>query len=96
MMTAATLLLTLQSGLFSCTKGPDICDQDVKVYRNGSGIIGLKVEYVGWCGSMGPYTYSCHQNYCTDGNVEFKIGTGNHYHWKNLGYLQECDFVSKK
>lgn len=93
---SALLLPPLTSGLYICPENPDICDQEVRVFRSGNQITALKVEYVGYCGSMGPYDYACENQVCTDGNVEFRLGKGAEYLWRNLGYPFECQFQKKK
>ena len=92
----AIAALALKSGIYECPGDPNICDQEVRVHATGSKIDYLKVEYVGWCGSMGPYPYSCLNNTCGDGNAEFVITGKNTYHWRNMGYPYQCDFKLKK
>jgi hypothetical protein len=90
------LMISLKSGLYQCPGNPDVCDQEVQVYREGSRITGLRVEYVGHCGSMGPYVYPCKGRTCSDGNAEFILNSKGSYHWRNLGYPFECDFTLRK
>lgn len=95
-MIETLLALTLSSGLYHCKVDENICDQQVRVYKTGETITALKVEYVGWCGSMGPYVYPCSDNgVCGDMNARFTINEDQTYHWKNLGYGQNCDFTLK-
>jgi hypothetical protein len=93
MVSALTLSLLLQSGIYQCAIDRDICDQDVRVYETENKITALKVEYIGHCGSMGPYFYYCTGNVCRDGNAEFTLNGNNTYHWKNLGHPYECQFT---
>jgi len=88
-----TSALGISSGLYVCPGNPDICDQDVRVVRSGNRTVSLKVEYVGHCGSMGPYEYPCKGKRCSDGNAEFVLGTKDRYHWRNLGYPFECEMI---
>lgn len=87
----STVLIT--SGTYHCPGNPDICDQEVRVFRSGNRITGLRVEYVGYCGSMGPYDYPCKGRHCSDGNAEFVFLEKDRYHWRNLGYPFECGMV---
>jgi hypothetical protein len=91
---AIALVLSLKSGLYQCAGNPNICDQEVRVIQASGRISALRVEYVGYCGSMGPYLYPCKGDVCSDGNAEFILSSKNSaYHWKNLGYPYECDFT---
>jgi hypothetical protein len=92
---ALHMFWSLKSGLYQCPANPDICDQEVTVYRSGKQVTALKVEYVGYCGSMGPYLYPCSGSVCSDGNAEFRLNSKGGYHWRNLGYPYECDFRQK-
>lgn len=86
---------SLKAGIYHCPLDPNICDQDVQVHSTGKKIDYLKVEYIGWCGSMGPYIYPCKGDVCKDGNAEFTLLGKNTYHWRNLGYPYECTFKQK-
>jgi hypothetical protein len=87
--------LLLLSGTYLCPGNPDICDQEVRVYGQNGRMSALKVEYTGYCGSMGPYLYPCSGRICKDGNAEFKIESDRSYTWKNLGHPYSCRFRSK-
>ena len=91
MISSLALTLALQAGLYHCPNDPNICDQEVRTYYSGNTLTHLKVEYVGWCGSMGPYLYPCNGNICSDGNAEFVILDQAKFKWKNLGYPFECE-----
>ncbi|MBU6155184.1 MAG: hypothetical protein KGP28_12845 [Bdellovibrionales bacterium] len=93
---ALNSFLSLETGLYICPGNPDICDQDVRVYQSGKQITALKVEYVGYCGSMGPYLYPCKNAVCTDGNAEFVLNSRGGYAWKNLGHPFRCEFRKKR
>ncbi len=84
----------LESGLYICKKGnePSICDQQVQSYSTSGVLTALKVEYVGWCGSMGPYSYYCSGSSCTDGAIQFEIQDARHYRWQNRPHGFVCDF----
>jgi hypothetical protein len=87
--------LILASGTYVCPGNPDICDQEVRVYSDGSRVTALRVEYRGYCGSMGPYLYPCSGSVCGDMNAEFKIEAKNRYSWRNLGHPYSCRFHLK-
>jgi hypothetical protein len=93
------LISAPEKGLYSCVRGNEesICDQEL-ILRGGR-LTALSVEYVGWCGSMGPYTYGCNSKGCSDGTgkgivITFQSSRG--YHWENQQYGFHCDFKKKK
>jgi hypothetical protein len=43
-----------------------ICDQMLKPFFSGEQLTAISVEYVGECGSMGPYTYYCENDVWED------------------------------
>lgn len=95
-MLETLLAFTLTSGLYHCSVDENICDQQVRVYKTGEKITALKVEYVGWCGSMGPYLYPCRDDgVCSDGNARFILKENQTYYWENLGYSYQCEFKVK-
>lgn len=95
-MIETLLALTLSSGLYHCKVDENICDQQVGVYKTGELVTAIKVEYVGWCGSMGPYLYPCSADgVCGDMNARFTIREDQSYLWQNLGYPYQCDFTLK-
>ena len=83
-----------EAGLYKCIKGNEdsICDQRLRPFYLGEVLTAIKVEYVGWCGSMGPYTYYCEKNVCEDAGLRFEFQDGKRYHWINKQYGFECDF----
>ncbi len=88
---------TLGSGLYRC-KGSNersICDQNVMVYNNprNNKLIKIAVEYVGECGSIGPFLYACKGTSCEDQSVSFKIFENHTYLWKNKQYGIKCEFA---
>ncbi len=87
--------LLLLSGTYFCPGNPDICDQEVRVYSQNGKMTAVKVEYTGYCGSMGPYLYPCSGRTCKDTNAEFKIENVRSYTWKNLGHPYSCRFELK-
>ena len=87
--------LMLTPGLYVCPGNPDICDQEVRVYRQNGRLSALRVEYTGYCGSMGPYLYSCSGSTCADPHAEFKIRDARTYDWRNLGHPYACRFRLK-
>ncbi len=96
MVSNLALALLLQSGIYECPHDPNICDQEVRVYQTQNEITAIKVEYVGYCGSMGPYLYYCTGNVCSDGgNAEFTLLGANRYLWQNLGHPYSCEFRKK-
>ncbi len=99
--TALAPVSTPEKGLYRCVQGNEesICDQElIPIVRDGR-LTALSVEYVGWCGSMGPYTYGCNSKGCSDGSgngivITFQSSRG--YHWENQQYGFSCDFKKKK
>lgn len=87
-----------QNGLYLCRQGNEesICDQELKVYVQGETLTAIKVEYVGWCGSMGPYTYYCQNNICEDAGIKFVFKNSREYRWENKQYGFVCDFAKKE
>ena len=95
-MIETLLALTLNSGLYHCPGDENICDQQVRVYKTGEIVTGLRIEYVGWCGSMGPYFYSCtEEGICQDTNAKIILGENQTYYWENLGHPYKCEFKTK-
>jgi hypothetical protein len=87
--------ILLLSGTYVCPGDPNICDQEVQVYGTGGKTTAMKVEYTGYCGSMGPYLYPCSGKTCRDTHAEFKIESARSYSWKNLGHPYSCRFTLK-
>jgi hypothetical protein len=84
-------------GLYRCIKGNEesICDQELIPKLKDGKVVSISVEYVGWCGSMGPYSYGCSAQGCTDGaddGIQFTYKTSKTYHWVNQEYGFACDF----
>ena len=88
------LALGLEAGLYECAHDHNICDQEVRVFKTGDNLTAIKVEYRGWCGSMGPYLYPCHGNVCEDTNARFTIHDNQSFHWENLGHSYECEMTA--
>jgi hypothetical protein len=86
-----------QVGLYTCVNGNEesICDQELRPYFSAGRLSAVKVEYVGWCGSMGPYTYYCQDNICQDAGIRFDFKDDRHYRWENKQYGFVCDFAKK-
>ena len=86
-----------QSGLYVCVNGNEdsICDQILRPYITGGKLTAIKVEYVGHCGSMGPYTYYCQNDVCEDAGLRFDFKDSRNYHWTNKQYGFHCDFKKK-
>ena len=84
-------------GLYDCKNGNEesICDQIVKPFYVGYELTAISVEYVGWCGSMGPYLYACENEVCEDPGLKFKFKSSTKYHWENKQYGFRCDFEKK-
>lgn len=96
---------TPDRGLYHCKKGNEesICDQLLipKVTQTGD-LDAISVEYVGWCGSMGPYLYSCSSEngitQCSDGfsdGIQFDFLDTKTYRWENKEYGFVCDEMVK-
>jgi hypothetical protein len=81
-----------QSGLYKCVEGNNdsICDQKIKIRSSGDVISSVVVEYVGDCGSQGPYIYSCDNDSCSDGVIEINFQKSDSYFWKNISYDISC------
>jgi len=89
--------LPLQNGLYVCRQGNEdsICDQQVKTFVQDGELTALRVEYVGYCGSMGPYTYYCQNSECAGPGISFTIRDSRHYYWENTTYGFHCEFEKK-
>lgn len=90
-------VLRPERGLYKCTVGNEesICDQILKPYFTQDKLTALKVEYVGWCGSMGPYNYFCQGSICEDAGLKFEFRDSTHYRWENKQYGLHCEFEKK-
>ena len=86
-----------EKGLYVCKTGNEesICDQILKPFFSGDQLTAVKVEYVGWCGSMGPYTYFCEDDICEDPGLKFTFRDSRHYLWENKQYGFKCEFEKK-
>jgi hypothetical protein len=86
-----------EKGLYSCIKGNEdsICDQIVKPFFSGEQLTAISVEYVGECGSMGPYTYYCENYVCEDAGLRFQFKSTKSYSWENKQYGFKCEFEKK-
>ncbi len=76
------------AGIYTCIQGNNdsICDQDLKPYWVGNTLTAVRVEYVGWCGSMGPYTYPCKGQVCEDAGIRIEFKSATQYQWENKQY----------
>lgn len=85
------------SGLYTCDSGNEdsICDQILIPSFSGDKLSTITVEYVGWCGSMGPYKYSCLNDVCEDAGLKFEFHDSTHYRWENKQYKIFCEFAKK-
>jgi len=85
------------NGLFQCLDGNEesICDQSIKFITSAGRLRAIRVEYVGWCGSMGPYTYYCENNICEDAGLKFEFKSEKNYFWTNKQYGFHCYFGEK-
>jgi len=83
-----------ERGLYRCVDGNEesICDQILKPYFSNEKLTAIKVEYVGWCGSMGPYTYFCQGDICQDAGLKFEFRDKTHYRWENKQHGLFCEF----
>jgi len=84
-------------GMYYCKEGNEesICDQILKPIFVGERLSAISVEYVGWCGSMGPYLYPCEGNVCFDPGIEIVFRDERHYRWENKQYKFICEFEKK-
>lgn len=84
-------------GLYVCKQGNEesICDQILKPFFSGDQLTAISVEYVGWCGSMGPYTYYCQNDVCEDAGLKFEFRDSTHYAWENKQFGFRCEFEKK-
>lgn len=94
---SASAAVTPVSGEYYCKTGNEesICDQILKPYFTGNHLSAIRVEYVGWCGSMGPYTYYCQDEICEDAGLKFTFRDATHYRWENKQYGFICEFEKK-
>lgn len=86
-----------ERGLYVCKEGNEesICDQILIPRFFGDKLISISVEYVGWCGSMGPYSYACQDDICEDPGLKFEFKNSKHYRWENKQYGFVCEFEKK-
>lgn len=84
-------------GLYYCKQGNEesICDQVLRPIFVGDQLSAISVEYVGWCGSMGPYLYPCDGSICSDPGIEVLFRDEKHYRWENKQYKFICEFEKK-
>lgn len=84
-------------GLYVCVEGNEesVCDQFVKPYFTGDKLTAIKVEYVGYCGSMGPYMYYCADDVCEDAGLRFDFRDNRNYRWENKQYKIFCEMTKK-
>jgi hypothetical protein len=89
---------TPQNGLYHCIEGNNdsICDQKLKIRYSQNEVSSISIEYVGDCGSQGPYIYSCHKGICSDGIIEIKFQESETYFWKNISYDINCKMQKSK
>jgi hypothetical protein len=95
--TAQASIVKPGRGLYVCKQGNEesICDQILKPSFSGDKLSALSVEYVGWCGSMGPYSYACENEVCEDAGLKFEFRDSTHYRWENKQYGFICEFEKK-
>ena len=84
-------------GLYKCMQGNEesICDQILKPYFSGDKLTAIKVEYVGYCGSMGPYLYYCANDVCENAGLKFEFHDRSNYRWENKQYGLFCEMTKK-
>ena len=56
----------------------------------------MRVTYVGDCGELGPYTYYCQGEECSDGAILVSYRDEDHYRWENLSYNIYCEMEKVK
>lgn len=90
-------VITPEKGLYICKQDNEdsICDQELRPYFENGRLVLIKVDYVGWCGHMGPYTYFCHDEVCEDLGLKFIFRDSKHYYWENKQYNYHCEFEKK-
>lgn len=86
-----------EKGVYFCKTGNEesICDQILKPHLKNGILASISVEYVGWCGSMGPYIYYCKDNVCEDPGIKLEFKDSKHYRWENKQYGLYCEFEKK-
>lgn len=84
-------------GLYQCVEGNEesVCEQMLKPYFSGDRLTAIKVEYVGYCGSMGPYMYYCLNDVCEDAGLRFDFRDSRNYRWENKQYKIFCEMTKK-
>lgn len=95
--TLAVDLIKPTQGLYVCVDGNEesVCDQILKPYFSGDKLTAIKVEYVGYCGSMGPYMYYCQDDVCEDAGLRFDFHDNRNYRWENKQYKIFCEMTKK-
>ena len=86
------------NGVYRCREGNNdsICDQKLKIRTSQNKISSIEIEYVGDCGSQGPYIYACETGKCTDGVIEVTFINQEFYQWKNISYDIHCKMQKLK
>lgn len=84
-------------GLYVCVEGNEesVCDQQLIPYFSGDKLTAIKVEYVGYCGSMGPYMYYCVDDVCENAGLRFDFRDNRNYRWENKQYKIFCEMTKK-
>lgn len=87
-----------EPGLYTCSTDPqgNICDQRLRLIKQGTQVRALSIEYVGWCGSQGPYTYPCLGDECADEPIYIKWIDQKRYYWVNRTYGFKCNLKKVK
>ena len=78
---------------YRCLEGNNdsVCDQKLRMKKIENTVTMITIEYVGDCGSQGPYPYYCtEEGVCSDGVIQVSFINEESYHWKNLGYNIHC------
>lgn len=89
-------------GIYRCLKGNEksICDQEfIPEYDQNGDLESISIEYIGWCGSMGPYFYFCDASGCSDGyedGIQVDFISEKTYRWENKQYGFVCYEMAKK
>jgi hypothetical protein len=80
-------------GLYKCINGNNdsICEQNFQIRIQNNQATLIAIEYVGYCGSQGPYRYACENNVCSDGHIRVTLREHN-YLWENLDHQFYCEF----
>lgn len=79
----------LQKGVYIVTQSNNesVCKQYIDPLLSPSSepqVLSLKITYVGYCGSWGPFLYYCNENgFCSNNGIQITILSETEIFWEN-------------